>query len=171
VDGTAYTQPLVVKLDPRVKTPAVQLTPLFTLTRQMWDGAQAGRAAFNEARALAAKFASESGPDVDAFKAALDSLAPAPARGRGGRGGGFGGRFGAPAGPATLASISGTMMGAANAMQGAEVAPTNNQVAACDRASKALAEVMKKWTAMKTSGLAAVNAKRKAAGKAAITLP
>jgi len=170
VDGSATTQPLTVKLDPRVKTPAGQLTQLFTLTRQMWNGAQAGRAAFNEARALAAKLASESGPDVDAFKAALDSLAPAPVRGRGGRGG-FGGRFGAPAGPATLASISGTMLGAANAMQGAEVPPTNNQVAACDRASKAFAGVMKKWTAMKTTGLAALNAKRKAAGKAAVTLP
>jgi len=171
VDGTAYTQLLTVKLDPRVKTPAMQLASLFTLTRQMWDGAQAGRAAFSEARALAAKLASESGPDVDAFKAALDSLAPAPVRGRGGRGGGFGGRFGAPAGPATLASISGTMMGAANAMQGAEVPPTNNQIAACDRANKAFADVMKKWTTMKTTGLAAVNAKRKAEGKAAITLP
>jgi hypothetical protein len=151
-----------VKLDPRVKTPAPALAQLNTLTRQMWDGATAGRAAFAEVRALAAKLASESGADVDAFKASLDSLAPAPARGRGGRG--FGGRFGAPAGPATLASISGTMMSAAMAMQGADVAPTASQAAACDRAGKQLAEVMKKWAAMKTTRLAALNAKRKAAG-------
>jgi len=168
VDGKASTQPLTVKLDPRVKTSAVALTQLNTRTRAMWDGATSARAAFADARGLAAKLASESGADVDAFKASLDSLAPAPARGRGGRGGG---RFGAPAGPATLSSISGMLMGAANAMQGADVAPTATQVAACDRAGKQLAEVMKKWTAMKTTGLAALNAKRKAAGQAAITLP
>ncbi len=170
VDGKSMTQPITVRLDPRVKTPAPALAQLATLSREMWDGATASRAAFVEARALAAKLASESGADVDAFKAKLDSLAPAPARGRGGRGG-FGGRFGAPAGPATLASINGTLMGAAMAMQGADVAPTANQVAACDRARKQSAEVMKQWTALKTTGLAELNAKRKAAGQPAVTIP
>ena len=170
VDGKAVTQPLTLKLDPRVKTPAAALDQLGKLTRTLWNGAAQARAAFGDARALAAKLAPESGADVDAFKAALDSLAPAPARGRGGRGG-FGGRFGAPAGPATLASISGSLIGAANAMQGADVAPTATQVAACDRATKQLAEVMKKWTALKTTGLASLNAKRKAAGQPAIALP
>lgn len=170
VDGKVTTQPITLKLDPRVKTPALALAQLNTLTRSMWDGAMASRVAFAEARTLAAKLTAESGSDVDAFKVAVDSLAPAPARGRGGRGG-FGGRFGAPAGPATLASITGTLMGAANAMQGAEVAPTTNQVAACDRASRQLSDVMKKWATLKTTGLAALNAKRKAAGQATITLP
>jgi len=171
VDGKASTQPLTLKLDPRVKIAAPSLMQLNTLTRSMWDGATSARAAFTEARALATKLAGASGADVDAFKVALDSIAPPPAvRGRGGRGGGFG-RFGAPAGPATLASVSGSLMSAANAMQGAEAAPTANQVAACDRASRQLAEVMKKWTALKTTGLAALNAKRKAAGQPSVTLP
>lgn len=169
-DGKSYTQPLTVKLDPRVKIATPALAQLNTLSRSMWDGAMASRAAFTEARALAAKVAGESGAEVDGFKAALDSLAPAPARGgRGGRG--FGGRFGAPTGPATLASVSGSLMGAAMAIQGAEAAPTASQVAACDRASKQLAEVMKKWTALKTTGLAAFNAKRKAAGQPVVALP
>ena len=168
VDGKAYTQPLVLKLDPRVKTPAAALAPLHALTRQMWDGAQTAKKAYAEARALAAKLANESGADVDAFKAQLDSLAPAPVRG--GRGRGFG-RFGGPPPAANLQNVGGTLMGAANAMQGAEVAPTANQVAACGRAAKQLDEVMKKWTATKTTALAALNAKRKAAGQSVITLP
>ncbi len=169
VDGVATTQPITVKLDPRVKTPPASLSQLHTLTRTMWDGANTARAAFADARTLAAKLAGESGGAVDAFKASLDSLAPPPVRG--GRGRGFGGRFGAPAGPATLASVSASLLGAANAMQGAEVPPTAAQLAACDVAGKQLADVMKKWTAMKTTGLAALNASRKAAGQAAVTLP
>ncbi|HEY3287411.1 MAG TPA: hypothetical protein VGJ96_09885 [Gemmatimonadaceae bacterium] len=167
--GAAYTQPITVKLDPRVKTPAAALAPLHALSRQMWDGANSARAAFAEARALAARLANESGAEVDALKAALDSIAPAPARGRGGRG--FGGRFGAPAGPPTLSSVSGTLMGAAMAMQGAEVAPTTRQVAACTAAGKQLDEVMKRWTALKTTRLAALNAKRKAAGLTPLVTP
>jgi hypothetical protein len=169
VDGKSMTQPITVKLDPRVKTPAPALAQLNTLTRGMWDGAMAARAAFAEARALSAKLESLSGSEAAAFKAAVDSLAPAPARGRGGRG--AGGRFGAPAGPPTLASISGTLMGAAMAMQGAEVAPTARQVAACTAANAQLADVMKRWSALKTTGLAGLNAKLKAAGQAAVVVP
>jgi hypothetical protein len=169
VDGKAVTQPITVKLDPRVKTPAPALTQLNTLTRTMWDGAMAARAALTEARALSAKLESVSGGDAAAFKATLDSLAPAPARGRGGRG--AGGRFGAPAGPPSLSSVSGTLMSAAMAMQGAEVAPTARQVAACTAASAQLADVMRRWTALKSTGLAALNAKLKAAGQPAVVLP
>jgi len=168
VDGKTVTQPLTVKLDPRVKTPALALAPLHALSRQMWDGANAARAALAEARALAAQLERQSGADIDAFKAAVDSLAPAPARG--GRGAGVR-RFGLSAGPATLTSIGGALMNAAMAMQGAEAAPTTNQVAACDRAAKQFADVMKKWTALKGTGLAALNAKRKVAGQGIVTLP
>ncbi|MBI2408151.1 MAG: glycoside hydrolase [Gemmatimonadetes bacterium] len=169
VDGTSVTQPITLKLDPRVKTPAPALAQLATLSRAMWDGSNSARAAFASARSLTAVLANESGAEVNAFKAALDSIAPAPTRG--GRGRGFGGRFGAPAGPATLASASGTLMSAAMAMQGAEVAPTARQVAACASATKQLDDVMKRWTALKTTRLAALNAARKTAGQAEIRLP
>ena len=165
VDGKATTQPITVKLDPRVKTPAPALAQLNSLTREMWDGAMAARAAFAEARTLSAKLETVTGGEAAAFKAAVDSLAPAPARGRGGRG--FGGRFGAPAGPATLATVGGTLMSAAMAMQGAEVAPTARQVAACTTARAQLADVTKRWTALKSTGLAGLNARLKASAQGA----
>jgi hypothetical protein len=62
-------------------------------------------------------------------------------------------------------------MGAAMAMQDADVAPTARQVAACTKASKQLDELLKKWTTMKTTGLAALNVKRTAAGQTAVTVP
>ena len=64
-----------------------------------------------------------------------------------------------------------TLMTAAMAMQGADVAPTTGQVAACERARAQSAEVMAKWTALKTTALAALNGKRRAAGQPTLALP
>ncbi len=50
-----YTQPIMVKLDPRVKTPPLALHQLFSLTREMYAGAQTAQAAATAARALVAR--------------------------------------------------------------------------------------------------------------------
>lgn len=63
------------------------------------------------------------------------------------------------------------MMSAAMAMQGADVGPTAGQVAGVTRARAEGADVMRRWNTLKTSGLASLNAKRKAAGQPAITIP
>ena len=63
------------------------------------------------------------------------------------------------------------MLAVAMAMQGADVAPTASEIAAVNRARAQGRDVMAKWSALSTSGLAALNAKRKAAGEAPITLP
>ena len=173
VDGKSYTQPLTLRLDPRVKTPAAGLAQLASLTREMYDGAVATHAAYEQARALAAQLDKLGGDDVASFKAKVDSLAPpTPTGGRGGRG--FGGGRGRGAGgsaPATLQSASDAMLAAAMAMQGADVAPTANDVAAAARARSQATDVMRRWNALKTTGLAALNAKRKAAGQALVTPP
>ena len=177
VDGKQYTQPITLRLDPRVKTPAAALAQLASLTREMYDGAVAARAAYDQARALSAKLESAGGDDAAAFKREVDSLAPpAPAGGRGGRGfgggggGGGRGRGGAPE-VQNLETVMTSQMAAAMAMQAAEVAPTASQVAAVTKARTDAAAVMKRWTALKTSGLAGLNAKRKKAGQSAIELP
>jgi hypothetical protein len=46
VSGRTLTQPLVVRLDPRVKTPPAELAQLASLTREMYDLAQAAHAAY-----------------------------------------------------------------------------------------------------------------------------
>jgi photosystem II stability/assembly factor-like uncharacterized protein len=201
VDGKSYTQPITVRLDPRIRTPALALTQLSSLTREMYDNARRTREAYDAARALSAALDQASGSDVAAFKAKVDSLAPAAAAGagggRGGRGGGRGGRGGgagaagaagvpgaaagraggrgrggaAAGGATTLDGASSASMAAAQAMQSAEVAPTASQVAACTEARSASAAVMLKWNALRTTGLAALNAKRKAAGEPAIAVP
>ncbi len=145
VDGKSYSQPLVLKLDPRVKTPAAGLAQLASLSREMYDGAVVARDAYAAARAL-----SEGASDA-AVKARIDSIAPPRAAGgRGGRGGGGGGGgFGAaPVGPPTLESAGNAMLAAAMSMQGADVAPTARQVAAVNAARAQFKDVMARWKAV-----------------------
>ncbi|HEX4682465.1 MAG TPA: hypothetical protein VH277_07155, partial [Gemmatimonadaceae bacterium] len=168
VDGKTYTQPLTLRLDPRVKTPAAGLAQLASLTKEMYDGAVSLHAAYTQARALSAAL-DQAGADAASLKAQVDELAP-PSQGGGrrGRGGFGGGRGGSTAGgPPSLETVSGEMIGAAMAMQGADVTPTAGEVAAVAKARADGADAMKRWNTTK-SQLASLNAKRKAAGQAAI---
>jgi len=138
-DGRTYTQPIQVVLDPRVKTPASVMTQIASLSREMYDGAVTLRAAYSAARA-------KSGQVTDpALKAAIDSLAPVAAARRPG--------FGfaqAPSVPPTLESVRAAMMGAAMSMQAADVAPTERQLDAVEKARAQYKEVMARWKALDT---------------------
>ena len=177
VGGKSYIQPITLKLDPRLTTSAVDLATLTSLTREMYEGARAARAAYTQARALVAALDAASGDDAAKFKATVEALAPAaPAaggggRGAGGAGGGARGGAGAVAAQPTLQSVSAEMLSAAMAMQGSEAAPTGRELAACTTARAQSAAVIAKWTKLATVDLVAFNAKRKAAGQPAIDLP
>ena len=157
VDGRALTQPLTLRLDPRVKTPAADLARLAALSREMWEGAVAARAAYERARELSAALERDQSAEATALKAQVEELAPAP------RGGGTGGGFfrrAAPTGPPTLDGVSQELMSAAMAMQEAEVAPTARQVAACDEARARFDDVMERWQTLEARGSEALQAMR-----------
>jgi len=145
VDGKRYEQPLTLRLDPRVNTPAAGLAELNRLTRELYDDAARAHGAYVEARALVAKLGSDA-----ALKAKVEAMAPAenaPRRGRG-----FGGGAGAgSAAQQTLASVSQAAMAAAMAMQGADVAPTAGQAAAAAKARADVQAMMDRWSALKAS--------------------
>jgi photosystem II stability/assembly factor-like uncharacterized protein len=150
-DGHSQTQPIVVKMDPRVKvTPAVQ--QIFTLSAQMEDRARSAAAAYKEARAMAEKLKGRN----DALLKQIEEIAPVeapPAQDGGGRGGRGG--FGAPAEPlppATLANIGGRLVGAVMPMQGSEFPPTAAQLQACTQQEAAYTSLMAKWAALKAKG-------------------
>jgi hypothetical protein len=173
VGGKTYTQPLTLHLDPRVKTPAIGLTTLNTLTHEMYTGARKLHDAADHARGLAAALDAAQGPQADALKKALTEIAPPPAAGggRGGFGGGRGGRGGGAVAAPTLDGVSSSMIAAAMAMQAAEVAPTAREVAACADARRQSAGVLATWTKLSTVDLAALNAARKTAGQPPIVIP
>ena len=139
---------------------------LASLSREMYEGARTARAAYDQARALVVQLDSLQGSDIDVFKQQVIALAPAPqpAGGRGGGGGAGqrGGRGGLTS--PTLDSLSTAMMAAAMTMQAADVAPTARDTAACANARRDSASVMARWSKLKAD-LAALNARRKAAGQ------
>ena len=50
VDGKTYSQPIVVKADPRVKTPALAMQQVYTLSKALYDETLAAAAALDAAR-------------------------------------------------------------------------------------------------------------------------
>ena len=173
VNGKSYTQPIIVKADPRVKTPALYMQQIYTLSRAAYDEAVATRDAATQARAMREQIAKlmpqatgATAAALSAYDRRLDSLAGAAAAGgRGGRGGG-GGRGGAPDAPAveTLSGASTSLGGVMNLLQGADVRPTTVQLNAISRARAEGARVMARWTALSTTQLAALNRTLAAAG-------
>jgi photosystem II stability/assembly factor-like uncharacterized protein len=151
VDGKAYTQPVTLRLDPRVKTPAAGLTQLASLTRRAYDAAVTAHGEYEAARAMAARLTSSSGIGADKLRAQIDSIAPVQTGIRRGRG--FGPPGGGAAAAPTLESVSNALMAAAMAMQGADVAPTAGQAAAVDKALADFRAIMQKWTAIKATKL------------------
>ncbi len=87
VNGKSYTQPIVVKADPRVKTPALAMQQVYSLSKAMYYGALDAQAAARQARDLrdqiAARQAQANGAVADALTAldrkvqALIGAAPA----------------------------------------------------------------------------------------------
>jgi photosystem II stability/assembly factor-like uncharacterized protein len=153
-NGQSQTQPITIKLDPRIKiTPAVQ--QIFTLTTQMEDGARNAAAAYKDARAMAAKLKdgpkSPANPANDALIKKLEEIAPAEVSTDGGGGGGRGG-FATPAAPPTpanLGNIGSRMVGAASAMQASEMPPTEAQLKACSQQQADYTALMAKWSGLK----------------------
>jgi hypothetical protein len=141
VDGRSFTQPLSLRLDPRVTTPPEDLALLAKLSREMWEGAHAANRAYEEARALVARL--ESAGDTET-KDRVEALAPRAASGSSRY-------YSDPSGPPTLNQVSRTLISAAMAMQGADVAPTARQIAACEAAQAELQEVMEMWRALRGS--------------------
>src|SRR5262249_12087990 len=79
------------------------------------------------------------------------------------------GQRGASAVPGdSLAGVAGTLAGVMNSLQGADVEPTAAQIAAITAARRDQAKAGGRWVAFKTTDLATLNAKLKAAGLEAI---
>jgi photosystem II stability/assembly factor-like uncharacterized protein len=145
VDGKAYAQPLTLVIDPRVKTPASVIAQVSSLSREMYDGAVALRAAYDSARKISARLTSAADAQL---KAQIDSIAPVEAPG-GQRA--FGSRL-PRSGPGTLETVRAAMMAAAMSMQDAEVAPTTRELKAVESARAQYKEVIARWDTLARRG-------------------
>ena len=166
-NGQSYTQPLTLKLDPRVRTPAIGLQQQSSLSRQLYDEVLAVQKVLSQVRALRGQIR-----DIKAEGAAAQALTEFDKQvaaieggggGRGGRGGG-GGRGAIEAGPETLSSATASLTALLRQLEAADAAPTTQLTAAIAGRRAPMAQLMAKWTALKTTGMFSVNARLKQAG-------
>ncbi|MEO7359440.1 MAG: hypothetical protein ABI120_03875, partial [Gemmatimonadaceae bacterium] len=157
------------------------LQQIYTLSRAAYDEAVNTRDAAAQARALKEQIAKVlpqstgvTSAALSAYATKLETLAGAAATGgrggRGGGGGGGGGRGGAVAAPVveTLSGASTALGGVMNLLQGADVRPTTVQLNAIAAARAQGTRVMTRWTALRTTELAALNRTLTAARLSAI---
>ena len=124
-NGQTLTQPIVIKMDPRVKvTPEVQ--QIFALSAQMESQAHAAVKAHDELSALIATL--KTGAQSEAVTARLKKLNDMDAE---------------------LGAMGGKLIGAVMPLQGTEMPPTATELAACKKQSEEYAALMAKWAALK----------------------
>ena len=168
VNGRSYTQPLSVKQDPRVRTPAARLNQLYTLMRGSYFDAAEARSALDSARRLREQVVRRRANSPDAVKAVLDAFdervgelvgTPAPGGGRGG------GRGAAGVRPLdSLGAVVAALSGLARELGAADVQPTAEQLKGVAAARAAARGVMARWQSLSTSELTALNSALTKAG-------
>jgi hypothetical protein len=177
VGGKTYSQPITVRTDPRVQTPAAVLGLIASWSQQLYQGALESQPASQQLQAIreqikslqqkaAGGAAAEALADFDRKAQALQgSGAAGGAGGRGGRGGGGGRGAGAGGGSQnTLSAIGGSLSALIGPLQAADAMPPAHVVESVNERLQALAAVMSRWSELRTGDLAALNVQLKQAG-------
>ena len=159
VNGRSSTQPITVKADPRVKTPAADLQKVYTLSESMYFEAAQAQAAVQRLQSLRAQVTTLRGQASGAAAEALTAFdASAEALQSGTK----------EAPRATLPAAASALTGAMNLLQEADVAPTAVQLRTIDAARKAAASMLDRFGALEKNDLVTLNAALKAANLGAI---
>ena len=167
VAGRAYTRPLTVKMDPRVKTAPEALAQQFALTMQVYDALDRDGSMLRAARSVRAQLQELRSKAKGAVAAAVTVVDTRVAAVAGGGGGFFGG---GGEGPETLARLNGNLAQLLDMLQDADVAPTGIVVAAVGERINVLAPLLERWHRIATEDVPALNQRLKAAGLAEVRL-
>ncbi len=157
LNGHSYSQPLVVKMDPRVKTPLAGLEQQFMLSMQCYVGMQRAYQVREEARKLREQLKGlrERAGQGSLTKAimALDQKVAAlvgnerPLFFRRSRG----------SEKASLARLSGELSALLEVLQGADAAPTTQAVKACGEVQQNLDGLLVHWREFKSKDIEELN--------------
>jgi photosystem II stability/assembly factor-like uncharacterized protein len=152
VNGKSHEQPIVVKADPRVRTPALVMQQVYGLSHDLYVQAADMHAAAARLADLAGRVsrlssASQPAPVAEAiaaFTRKADAL-----QGNG---------------PGSLSFAASSLARVMNTLQEADVQPTASQLVAIGRAREAASGAVARWRALSGPELAALNTALKAAG-------
>jgi len=169
VNGKTYSQPLTVKMDPRVKTPPEGLAKMFEISFGSYEGMRQTREALGQIGKLRTqieelKKRAGAGTLTDALTA-LDKKA-ANLEGTGG-----GGQFGAPtSGEPTFNRLNGQFLSLMNLVEGSDSTPTTQAQAAFTDTQKALRDMLARWNELKAKDVKVVNEQLRQANLPQLTL-
>ena len=145
VNGKTYSETLTVKQDPRVKTPALAMQQVYSLSKAMYyaavdarDAAERANTIRQQAVALQPRATGDVATAIASILTKIDAI--------------------------DLAAATSGLASVMNLLQDADVAPTTVKLNAIARVRTSAAQTMAKWNALKTVDLPAVNAKLRAAG-------
>ncbi|HMF91018.1 MAG TPA: glycoside hydrolase [Candidatus Angelobacter sp.] len=159
-NGKSYSQPLPVKMDPRVKTPVAALAQQFKLSQQLYKRLLTLSPAVEEAgdvRKQLKELQKSAQGDALAVVNELDQRLQALA-------GGAARRPGAGTEPPTLAGTRTKYLALLNIFQEADVAPTSQAAAAVGELEQQLPPLLERWQVIKSQDIPALNAQLKKAG-------
>ena len=158
VEGHSYTEPLTIKMDPRVKATAAdfkqQNSAEKQLARLMTRTTEAIREA-HSAQEQIDNLAKKAHGDLAAHLTALDKKITAAL--------GSGGMFAPPSAEPGLVSVNSGAQTLYNDIDGADAAPTAAQSAALAKLAQQAPGVIERWGKLKSADIAAVNRELKAA--------
>jgi len=161
-NGKTFSQPLTVKMDPRVKTPLPELAQQFNLSFEAYRGMEKTFYTVEQIRKLRAQLRgsisrADRGPLAEALNA-LDKRAAAI----GGEGRGDASSPGLPGGTIdmrepNLTRLNNGFSSLIEHLQTADLAPTQPMVTAAAELQKVLTKLMADWDQLKTKDIAAIN--------------
>ncbi|HWF89257.1 MAG TPA: hypothetical protein VN659_10490 [Pyrinomonadaceae bacterium] len=169
-NGRTLSQPLIVKIDPRVKTPLSALTQQFNLSLEAYRGMQQTFDTVEQIGKLRAQIReaisrADRGPLAESLNA-LDKKAAAI----GGEGRSDASSPGLPGGTIdvrepNLTRLNNGFSSLLDTLQDADLAPTQPMIAAASELQKTLAKLMADWDQLKAKDVAAMNEQLRAANQ------
>ncbi len=171
VNGRSYTEALTVKIDPRVKTPLEGLAQQHAIAMRCYDGMKQAREAIEQVRKLRTQLRSlrdraGQGALADAITALESKAAALEGAGAGRRGGG--GVSGGSS-EASLSRVRGELLGLMGFVEGADVMPTTQAVAASQQVQHTLEQVLARWSEIKDKDVKLLNEQLAKAGLTVLT--
>ena len=164
-NGQTLTQPLTVRMDPRVKTPVAELQQQFTSSKQLYAAMNEIAPPLRQARSLMQQIdqmKERSGGAANVLSDAEKALSAVA--------GGEPERRPAPGTQEhdTLSSVSAALKTMFDTLQSADVAPTAPQVAAAAETQGKVQPVLARWNQFKAKQLPAINTRLQSANLPAL---
>ena len=165
VNGQTYTQPLVVRMDPRVTTPAAGLQQQYDLSMRAYNGIIESTAMLAEIRKASDRLAAAHAKagsnaalarEIESIQASIRSLTGAAAR--------AGGPASGSIAEIPLSRLNGSFSSMLDLLQDADVTPTTQAVRDLSMLNADLARITAAWSAIKSTTLPALESKLTAAG-------